>query len=118
VNFALISTRQAAGQKLIMTGEDLCNVGPVALQQDLAVMAALGISSIERNGHHYHTGLSQFPKAVQERALAGHPDHYERSALGWPTLRIVDGGLPMGTINAAPFGSAFSAGDWNWLSET
>ena len=28
----------------MMSGEDLCNVGPVALQQDLAVMAALGIA--------------------------------------------------------------------------
>jgi hypothetical protein len=34
---------------LMMSGEDLCNTGPIALLQDLAVMAALGIESVERN---------------------------------------------------------------------
>jgi len=57
----------------LMSGEDLCNIGPVALLQDLAVMAALGIRSVERNGHHYHAGLSQFPRAVQQEVLACHP---------------------------------------------
>ncbi|MDE0838636.1 MAG: hypothetical protein OSB41_06225, partial [Kiritimatiellae bacterium] len=42
----------------ILSGEDLANVGPVALLQDLAVMAAFGIEHVERNGHHYFKGLS------------------------------------------------------------
>src|SRR5207247_11402064 len=52
---------------LIMSGEDLCNVGPLALLQDLAAMAALGINSVERNGHHYLAGLSQFPASTQQQ---------------------------------------------------
>ncbi|HCK51670.1 MAG TPA: hypothetical protein DIC23_00540, partial [Planctomycetaceae bacterium] len=39
--------------RYIMSGEDLANIGPVALLQDLAVASSLGITSIERNGHHY-----------------------------------------------------------------
>ena len=112
-NFALISTRRAKTGRddLLMTGEDLCNIGPVALQQDLAVMSALGISSVERNGHHYHAGLSQFPPAVQKLVLTRHPDHYQSASAGWPTLRIEEGELSMESINAAPFGSAFSGHD-------
>ena len=89
---------------LLLSGEDLSNVGPVALLQDLAVQAALGIESVERNGQHYFAGLSQFPNAVQEKMLQTHGDLYVRSIGGWPTLRVSDGWLDVSSINAAPFG--------------
>jgi hypothetical protein len=54
-------------------------------------MAALGIESVERNGHHYFAGLSMFDKATQDAALAAHPELYHRSTDGWPTLTITDG---------------------------
>ena len=92
---------------LLMTGEDLCNIGPVALLQDLAVMAVLGIKSVERNGHHYHAGLSQFPKFVQEQVLRHHSDLYAVSQVGWPALRIEAGAISLRTINQAPFGVGF-----------
>ncbi|WP_309721402.1 hypothetical protein [Armatimonas sp.] len=75
----------------LLSGEDLTCVGPVCLEQDLAVMAALGIESVERNGHHYFAGLSMFDKATQDAALAAHPTLYHRSPAGWPTLTITDG---------------------------
>ena len=91
----------------LMSGEDLCNIGPVALLQDLAVMAALDIRSVERNGHHYHAGLSQFPGTVQQQVLAGHPDLYAVSAGGWPALKITEGEINLQSINQAPFGVGF-----------
>ena len=94
-------------RRVLMSGEDLCNVGPVALLQDLAAMAALGIESVERNGHHYHAGLSQFPAVVREQVLEHHPDLYVRSSNGWPTLRIQEGGLDLSSLNKAPFGVGF-----------
>ena len=100
-------TRNDPARLLLMSGEDLCNIGPVALLQDLAVMAALGISSIERNGHHYHAGLSQFPEPVQRLMLAHHGDLYGASGAGWPTLKIASGQLDLGSINRAPFGAGF-----------
>ena len=54
---------------LHMSAEDLTNLGPVALLEDLAVVATLGITHVERNGHHYFTGLSQFPASVQRETL-------------------------------------------------
>jgi hypothetical protein len=88
----------------IMSGEDLANIGPVALLQDLAVCAALGIQSVERNGHHYFAGLSMFPRPIQQQVLQAHGDLYHASPGGWPTLTIVDGALRLDSVNAAPFG--------------
>jgi hypothetical protein len=98
---------QRPGRQLVLSGEDLCNIGPVALLQDLAVMAALGIRSVERNGHHYHAGLSQFPPAVQREMLNHHSDLYHHSRDGWPTLRIVNGEIDLHSINRAPLGVGF-----------
>jgi len=64
--------------KYVMTGEDLCTVGVVPVQSDLALVAALGLTHVERNGHHYHPGLSYLPQAEQEAALQAHPDFYAR----------------------------------------
>jgi L-alanine-DL-glutamate epimerase-like enolase superfamily enzyme len=91
----------------LMSGEDLCNVGPVALQQDLAAMAALGIRSVERNGHHYHAGLSQYPKPIQEAVLQHHPDLYRLTQQGWPTLCLSNGEVALKSVNRAPFGVGF-----------
>ena len=103
-----------------MSGEDLCNVGPVALLQDLAVCAVLGIESVERNGHHYHSGLSQLPMSMQEATLEHHADLYHKGRDDWPTLNIQKGRMSMESINKAPFGVGFeiamdeltSASDW------
>ena len=90
-----------------MSGEDLSNVGPVALLQDLAVQALLGIESVERNGHHYFAGLSFWSADWQEAMLAHHHDLYTRAELGWPRLDVRDGELALDSVNAAPFGLSF-----------
>src|SRR5207244_1781931 len=102
----LAHLRQNSSQPVILSGEDLANIGPVALLQDLAVCAALGIESVERNGHHYFAGLSMFPKDLQRQILTAHPDLYHLSRDLWPTLTIEDGRLSLKSINAAPFGVA------------
>jgi hypothetical protein len=68
----------------ILSGEDLSNVGPVALLQDLAVCASLGIPHVERNGHHYFRGLSMFPPDIQDRILRHHGDLYTQHKDGFP----------------------------------
>ncbi len=95
---------RSRGVPCILSAEDLGNVGPVALLQDLAVVAALGIPHAERNGHHYFPGLSMFPEAEQRRVLTEHPDLYEPSLQGFPTLRITDGLVSLDSVNRSPFG--------------
>jgi hypothetical protein len=99
--------RHARGQRYIMSGEDLVNIGPVALLQDLAVAASLGVESIERNGHHYFAGLSAFPQKVQQQVLDSHGDLYDRTEEGWPTLVIRDGELDVRSVVATGLGVGF-----------
>jgi hypothetical protein len=103
-NACLLEHLRREGRDVLMSGEDLANIGPVALLQDLAVCANFGIGSVERNGHHYFAGLSMFPAPVQQQLLDSHPDLYHRSSLGWPTLRIDRGMLQLDSIVRSPFG--------------
>lgn len=103
-NRALLS--QSGG---VMSAEDLANLGPVALSQDLAMVALLGIDHVERNGHHYFAGMSMYPREVQEAVLASHPDLYGRSDQGFPALKIERECISMESINAAPFGVGIDA---------
>jgi hypothetical protein len=103
-NACLLAQRRSAGGIVVLSGEDLTNLGPVALTQDLAMQAALGVTSVERNGHHYFRGLSQFPPALQRHALAQHPDLFTAAAAGWPRLDIRGGRISLRSVNAAPFG--------------
>jgi len=102
------------------SGEDLANTGPLALLQDLAVMHALGIRHVERNGHHYFAGLNPFDVRIQKATLANHGDLY-RDGGAFPTLAIEEGRIEIGSVLAAPFGTGFSLDevidDWRSLEE-
>ena len=109
VNAALIrSVSRASAGATVLTAEDLANVGPVALLQDLAVVAALGISHVERNGHHYFAGLSMFGDAVQNDMVRQHADLYEMNNSQFAALVPSDGELALSSVNKAPFGLGVS----------
>ena len=101
---SLARERQKRERPVHLSGEDLANVGPIALFQDLAMMAALGIEHVERNGHHYFKGLSAWPDSAQASMLENHDDLYGAHPEGYPTLVIKDGMLDLTSMNAAPFG--------------
>ena len=103
-NACLVAQRRHKGLTGVLTGEDLCNLGPLALLQDLAMMALLVIEHVERNGHHYYRGLTLFPTEWQEATLAAHGDLYLRHSYGFATLRINEGKLQLRSVNDAPFG--------------
>jgi hypothetical protein len=103
-NSCLVAQRRHKGLTGVLTGEDLCNLGPLALLQDLAMMALLGIEHVERNGHHYYRGLTLFPLDWQEATLVAHGDLYLRHSDGFATLRINEGKLQLRSVNEAPFG--------------
>jgi hypothetical protein len=103
-NACLLASRRRKGRPGVLTGEDLCNLGPLALQQDLTMMAILGIDHVERNGHHYYRGLSMLPHDWQEGVLQAHGDLYARHVDGFAHLQIVNGCLDLASVNRAPFG--------------
>jgi hypothetical protein len=109
-NACLIAHRNRAhpsAPPLLLSSEDLTNLGPVSLPQDIAVAATLGITNMERNGHHYFAGLSEFPEEIQRAALLNHGDLYTRHPAGFPMVRIEDGRLQIGSVVDAPFGVNF-----------
>lgn len=107
-NRCLIQSLEDRGEgPLMMSGEDLANVGPVALLQDLTVQATLGITSVERNGHHYFAGLSAFPDTLQDAVVAAHHDLFEREPGKAAHLLIREGKVRTTSILAAPFGCGF-----------
>ncbi len=65
-------------------------MGPVALLQDVAVMASLGIAHVERNGHHYFRGLVMFLPDAQEAVVRQHGDLYAQHPDGFAALAITD----------------------------
>ena len=109
-NACLLRRRQASQpeQAYILSCEDLSNVGPVALLQDLAVVASLGIGHAERNGHHYFAGLSHLPADTQAAMLSAHGDLYRQHTTPngerFPSLAIGAGEISVASVTAAPFG--------------
>ncbi|MBL9154305.1 MAG: hypothetical protein JNK37_17580 [Verrucomicrobiales bacterium] len=112
-NACLLRSRGA-----IHSGEDLANVGPVALLQDLAMMRVLGIGHVERNGHHYFRGLGMYGPEMNRRVLATHGDLYGPMGDGTAALSIREGQIALGSVAAAPFGTGFAVDEMlePWLS--
>lgn len=105
LNFGLIThhNRDLNDGPHVMTGEDLCTVGVVGVQSDLALVAALGLEHVERNGRHYHPGLSYLPLVDQQKAMAAHPDFYaERHDCIAPVVR--DGKFQLNSLNCVGYG--------------
>ncbi len=101
---ATIAKQRDSNPDALMSAEDLANVGPVALLQDLAMVGALGIEHVERNGHHYFAGLSMFPERTQQQVLHRHPDLYRQHERGFATLSPRNGRLSLRSVREAPFG--------------
>lgn len=86
----------------MITGEDLCNVPPVALLQDLNVQAHLGNASVERNGHHYFAGTKSFALSIAEALNTELPQLFEPSDQVRSTLRITTGTLDLTGLTKQP----------------
>src|SRR4051812_9630743 len=103
------------GRDYFMTGEDLTVQAGLALQQDLALVSLLGLTHVERNGHHYVNGMAGLPAAEQEAFREAHPDLYERSH-GAVRVRIRNGNLQIRSLDRSGFASG-AMPDWNEMRE-
>ena len=114
---SLINAARCAewGKGYFMSGEDLTIQAGLALQQDLALVSLLGITHVERNGHHYVNGMAGLPADEQDAFLKAHADLYERSH-GAARLKINKGQLAIGSLNCAGYASG-ALPDWNHMKE-
>jgi hypothetical protein len=111
------STRAAKwsgeGEKFFVTGEDLTCQAGLAVQQDLALGALIGVTHAERNGHHYVDGFADTPLAEAQAFLASHPDLYIHDG-NKIRLSIHDGDLLTESLVTAGFATAVHP-DWSSL---
>lgn len=103
------------GKGYFMSGEDLTVQAGLAVQQDLALVSLLGITHVERNGHHYVNGMAGLPASEQDAFLHAHLDLYERSH-GAVRLKINKGQLAIGSLNCTGYASG-AMPDWNQMGE-
>lgn len=93
------------GKGFFMSGEDLTVQAGLSIQQDLALVNLLGITHVERNGHHYVNGLMSSPKQEQTDFLSHHGDLYENS-FGATRVKITEGRLNIASLACPGFASA------------
>jgi len=105
----------AWGEGYFMSGEDLTIQAGLALQQDLALVSILGLTHVERNGHHYVNGMAGLPQGEQNAFLAAHPDLYE-SSHGAVRVKIDDGMLALGSLDCPGYASGATP-QWNSMKE-
>ncbi|MAG57408.1 MAG: mandelate racemase, partial [Planctomycetes bacterium] len=105
VNRGLCEIRSTSDAPLFQSAEDLTNLPVVAVQQDLATHAVLGLDHVERNGHHYFRGLDHLPSSERDSALDAHGDLYEVRD-GSAQLRIEGGVLAIGSLQTPGYGYA------------
>jgi hypothetical protein len=114
VNATRAAKWSSASESCFITSEDLTCQAGLAVQQDLALGALLGVTHAERNGHHYVDGFGTAPRAEAEAFLAAHPDLYGGDA-GAIRLSIDDGDLLTGSLTCAGFASGAHP-DWAALT--
>jgi hypothetical protein len=114
VNATRAAKWSGADETFFITGEDLTCQAGLAVQQDLALGALIGVSHAERNGHHYVDGFAETPAAEAQAFLAAHPDLYASDG-NRIRLSIRDGDLLTGSLMAPGFASGAHP-DWAALS--
>jgi hypothetical protein len=104
VNATRAAKWSTAGAKYFISGEDLTCQAGLAVQQDLALGALIGVTHAERNGHHYVDGFGDAPAAEAQAFRSAHPDLYRDDGNGI-RLSIHGGDLLTGSLTVPGFAS-------------
>jgi hypothetical protein len=107
------SQRDGNAARYFMSAEDLTCQAGLSVQQDLALLALLGLSHSERNGHHYADGFGDAPAHEATAFAMAHADMYETQG-GKPRLRIAGGHIAIGSLFAPGFAHTTDP-DWATL---
>jgi len=96
---------QEKTDRYFMSAEDLTTLAGISVQQDLALVALLGLTHVERNGHHFINGMSGRPIEEQRAFLKAHPSLYHE-ADGVVRMTIKDGMADLASLDCAGFAVA------------
>jgi hypothetical protein len=97
-----------------VSAEDLTCQAGLGIQQDTALVATLGLTHAERNGHHYVEGFGPAPDAEAAGFAAAHPELY-RERGGRTGLAFERGSLATATLLSAPGFASGAEPDWSSL---
>jgi hypothetical protein len=114
VNATRASKWSAGSETFFVSGEDLTCQAGLALQQDVAIGALIGVTHAERNGHHYVDGFGDAPVAEAQAFRTAHPDLYVGDGDGI-RLSIHDGDLLTGSLVSPGFATSVHP-DWTALA--
>lgn len=92
-------------QRLLLSGEDLTCQAGLAVQQDTLLAASLGVTHIERNGHHYVDGFGVAPDAEAGDFAGAHAGLYSITQ-GRARLAVHAGQLDLSSLHVPGFASA------------
>jgi hypothetical protein len=101
----------AGEDRFFMTAEDLTLQAGVAVQQDTAIAALIGVGHVQRNGHHYANGMDGVSEREATAFLDAHSDLYHR-ADGVVRLSIRDGAVALGSLDRPGFATSAEP-DWD-----
>lgn len=91
-------------QRLLLSGEDLTCQAGLAVQQDTLLAASLGVTHIERNGHHYVDGFGVAPPAEAAEFARQHPGFYAERG-DRVRLSVQEGRLDLRSLHEPGFAS-------------
>ncbi len=101
------------GARYFLSGEDLTMQAGIGLQQDLALVGWLGLTHVERNGHHYVNGLMAAPTVEQQGLLSAHASLYEQS-FDATRLHIEGGKISMQSLDCVGFATGEPGAHISW----
>jgi hypothetical protein len=97
---------EAGEERYFMSAEDLTTWAGVSVQQDLCLVSMLGLTHVERNGHHFIDGMGFAPEGEQRSFVAAHPDLYQKGKDTPARLKIEKGQLRIGSLDCDGFAVA------------
>ncbi len=110
LNRALVAYYQARGEKAFLSGEDLTCLPIVPLHEDCVSQSILGIEHGDRNGHHYHFGLSSLSPREKAQIARHHTSMYVHRHGEW-FLNIRYGQIDCTSLQCPGYGVAEEP-DW------
>ena len=100
---AAVWNEEAGAPRHLVSAEDLTCQPGLAVQQDTAFVAALGLTHVERNGHHYVDGFGPAPETEAQAFRAAHPGLYAGGDR--VRLAVASGRLDLSSLAAPGFAS-------------
>ena len=104
---------QSSGVTYFQSGEDLTMQAGVAVQQDLALVNLLGLTHVERNGHHYVNGMAALALEEQQAFLTKFPSIYTNSS-DVVRLQIQKGQVDLTSLNCKGFATECQKSQIDW----